>query len=72
MRSTLGILKAFFFLFLIRFAVTCHRLAPVLGDFFADRFGITAAVRRGKEFQKVMAADARPAACLYASREPNR
>ncbi len=66
MRLTLGIFKAFCFLTLIRFAIACHRVCPGVGDFVADCCGITAAARRGKEWQKVMDADARPAPGLYA------
>ena len=34
----------------IKLAVCAHRLSPELGDWCADRFGITAGYRRGRVF----------------------
>jgi hypothetical protein len=34
----------------IRLALLAHRLSPEFGDWCADRFGVTAAYRRGRAF----------------------
>ena len=45
MRVYLGIIRSFIFLCGIRIAMTCHRVSPRLGDFLADRFGVTARIQ---------------------------
>jgi hypothetical protein len=48
-RISLGYLKAFGFLGCIKFALLVNRVNPVLAGWLADRVGITAAYRRGRQ-----------------------